>query len=152
MKDVSKILLEIETWLYTISGSKSHSPHTAFHKTRSLSVNPNVHIHFQLNTWQRLTKQKAKNACPVTISVKVLLPRYAIRHMQPKIHPFRSLVHHASTFTNLLEFLAGIDDECRNLLYRNPVEFSVTPSMGWLLPCSANHHTLSDPKRFHNWT
>lgn len=66
--------------------------------------------------------------------------------MQPKVHCSRSLVHHASTFTSLLELLGGIDDECRNLLYSNSTELSLTLSMGWLLRCSsANPHTLSGP-------
>lgn len=73
--------------------------------------------------------------------------------MQPEVHPSRSLVHHASTFTSLLELFGGIDDECRNLLYSNSTELSLTLSMGWLLRfSSANRHTVSGPKQCRNWT
>lgn len=70
----------------------------------------------------------------------------AVKYMQLKVHPSRSLAHHSSPFTILLELSAGIYDEHRNLLYRNLIVFPKS-FYGLASPhSSANHHALSGQK------
>lgn len=96
MKEVSLNFfqkLKLESTKY--QDIKSPSLHTAFHKTRSLSVDPNVHILFlSVKHMTEADKTKVKkcvhsnNFCTGFIAQ---VYGCAVKYMQPEVHPSRSL-------------------------------------------------------------